>query len=63
MKRKITQLAKGIIDAKIPEIRVLTESVDAKVLCGQQSRGELSLSSGTACIISSGSHCSGKSSV
>ncbi len=45
MKRKITQLAKGIIDAKIPEIRVLTESVDAKVLCGQQSRGELSLSS------------------
>lgn len=46
MKRKITQLAKGIIESKIPEIRVLTESVTATVLCGQQSRGELSLSSG-----------------
>ena len=46
MKRKITQLAKGIIDAKTPEIRVLTASVDATVLCGQQGSGELSLSSG-----------------
>ena len=46
MKRKITQLAKGVIDAKTPEIRVLTESVDATVLCGQQMKGELSLSSG-----------------
>ncbi len=45
MKRKITQLAKGIIDMKIPEIRVLTEAVDATVLCGQQGKGELSLTS------------------
>ena len=43
MKRKITQLAKGIIDVKIPEIRLQTETVTAAVSCGQQGRGELSL--------------------
>ena len=43
MKRKITQLAKGIIDAKVPEIQVLTEAVNATVVCGQQGKGELSL--------------------
>ena len=45
MKRKITQLAKGVMDAKTPEIHVLTEAVDVTVLCGQQGRGELSLTS------------------
>ena len=43
MKRKITQLAKGIIDVKIPEIRLQTETVTAAVSCGQQGKGELSL--------------------
>ena len=45
MKRKITQLAKGIIDAKIPDIHVMTEEAVMTVLCGQQGRGELSLES------------------
>ena len=45
MKKKITQLAKGVMDGKPPLLRAVTASVEELVLCGQTFRGELLLAS------------------
>ena len=43
MRKKITQLAKGVMGAKLPRIRIVTSPVDETVLCGQIFRGEITL--------------------
>ncbi len=47
MRKKIAMLAKGMIDQKLPEIRLLKTEIRETLLCGQSGKGEIRLESGS----------------
>lgn len=51
MRERINRLAKGMIDAEIPEIVVLPESLDFTVTAGQVSRKELYVADRYGCFV------------
>ena len=57
MRKKIALLAKGMIDQKLPEIRVLRPEIRETLLCGQSGKGEIRLESGNQLLFRGLAYC------
>ena len=51
MREKINRLAKGIVDAEVPEVLILPETCDGTVTAGQVCRKELYVADRYGCFV------------